>query len=109
MTEIQAYFRIPIKDWLILDSCCMWALQTIEKKSQIGKEKLNYKDEHYKNWIESVRSNIQEQVQESTSYEDPQEFNKQLVNVHDEITEDFAQVMLGSLTAILKGIASGDN
>lgn len=107
MGEIQAYFRIPIQDWLILDNCCRWALHTIEQKPRIGKGHLNYKDEHYKKWVESVRNNIQEQVQESTSDADPQEINKQLADIFDETTEDFLKVMQGSQEAVWKTIASG--
>ena len=109
MTEVQAYFRIPIKDWLLLDNCCRWAIGTIEQKPELGKEQLNYKDEHYKKWIESVRINIQDQVQESTSDADPQEFVREFPNGFTEIAEDFLKVMQGSQIAVWKTIASRDD
>jgi len=105
MTEVQAYFRIPIKDWLLLDNCCRWAIGTIEQKPELGKEQLNYKDEHYKKWIESVRINIQDQVQESTSDADRQEFSKQL-EYGQKLTEDFPDVMSAAQFAVFKDIIS---
>jgi hypothetical protein len=95
-----------MKDYLILDSCCRWALHIIDQKPRIAKEKLNYKDEYYKKWIESVRSNIQDQAEESTIGADPQEFKKQFLDEINEIRDDFIKVMQGSEFAVWEFITS---
>ena len=105
MTEVQAYFRIPIQDWLILDNCLMWIIHSIEAKSRLGKEQLNSKDEYYKNWLESVMQNIRDQAQNSTDDVDEELLFKELDKAA-ELTEDFRKVLEGSQLAVWKVIAS---